>query len=82
VPAGDRRLLLIEAKASKTVTPRMGSPMLRLERLASGYTVRSLVVHQGRPGLSEPAALVPGVRSIADDKLDEALETALGRRTR
>lgn len=82
VPAGDRRIALIEAKASRTVTPRMGSPLLQLGRAASGYTVASFVVHPGRPGLSEPAALVPGVRSVTDDKLDDELETVFGRRTR
>lgn len=60
LPAGERRLVLIEAKASRMVTPRMGTPLQRLGRAAGHYDVTTLVVHPGRPGVPEPAALVPG----------------------
>ena len=61
VPVGDRRLVLIEAKASRTVTPRMGAPLQRLGRAAGGYDVTALVVHPGRAGERDVAALAPGV---------------------
>ena len=80
VPAGERRLVLIEAKASRTVTPRMGAPLQRLGRDTGGYDVTALVVHPGRPGAQEPAALLPGIRAITDDALGTALDAARRRR--
>jgi hypothetical protein len=80
VPAGERRLVLIEAKASRTVTPRMGAPLQRLGRDTGGYDVTALVVHPGRPGAQEPAALLPGIRAITDDTLGTALDAARRRR--
>jgi len=80
VPAGERRLVLIEAKASRTVTPRMGAPLQRLGQDTDGYDVTALVVHPGRPGAQEPAALLPGIRAITDDTLGTALDAARRRR--
>ena len=80
VPAGERRLVLIEAKASRTVTPRMGAPLHRLGRAASDYDVTALVVHPARSVAQESAALAPGIRSITDDALQTALEAARRRR--
>lgn len=47
-----------------------------LVKAASGYDVTALVVHPGRAGTHEPAALTPGVRSITDNTLQQALESA------
>ncbi len=80
VPAGERRLVLVEAKASRTVTPRMGAPLHRLGRAASDYDVTALVVHPARSGARESAALAPGIRAITDDALQTALESARRRR--
>ena len=80
VPAGERRLVLIEAKASRTVTPRMGAPLHRLGRAASDYDVTAFVVHPARSVAQESAALAPGIRSITDDALQTALEAARRRR--
>jgi predicted AAA+ superfamily ATPase len=76
VPAGERRLVLVEAEASRTVTPRMGAPLHRLGRAASDYDVTALVVHPARSGARESAALAPGIRAITDDALHAALEAA------
>jgi predicted AAA+ superfamily ATPase len=80
VPAGERRLVLIEANASRTVTPRMGAPLQRLGRNTGGYDVTALVVHPGRPGAQETGALLPGIRAITDDTIGTALEAAHRRR--
>ena len=74
VPAGDRRLVLIEVKASRTVTPRMAAPLLRLGKSAAGYHVTSLVVHQGRAGAPPSTALTPGAAAVTIDELPSALE--------
>ena len=74
VPAGDRRLVLIEVKASRTVTPRMAAPLLRLGKSAAGYHVTSLVVHQGRAGAPPSNALTPGAAAVTIDELPSALE--------
>ena len=75
VPAGDRRLVLIEVKASRTVTPRMAAPLLRLGKSAAGYHVTSLVVHQGRAGAPPSTALTPGAAAVTIDELPSALES-------
>ena len=74
VPAGDRRLVLIEVKAARTVTPRMAAPLLRLGKSAAGYHVTSLVVHQGRAGAPPSNALTPGAAAVTIDELPSALE--------
>jgi len=74
VPAGDRRLVLIEVKAARTVTPRMAAPLLRLGKSAAGYHVTSLVVHEGRAGAPPSTALTPGAAAVTIDELPSALE--------
>jgi len=59
VPAGDRCLVLIGAKASRTVTPRMAAPLLRLGKSAAGCHVTSTVVDPGRAGIPASSALAP-----------------------
>jgi predicted AAA+ superfamily ATPase len=78
LPAGGRRLLLVEAKASRTVTPRMAEPLARLRRAADGYDVSSLVVHQGRAGESagrRTTAVRPGVRAVSVQALHDVLSS-------
>lgn len=64
VPAGHRRILLVEAKASKTATPSMAAPLTRLAKSIRGRVVTSLVVHQPTPEVRTITALAPGVRAI------------------
>jgi len=68
VPLGDAKLALIEAKASATVLPRMGEPLLRLARAVSKYEVQSCVIHRRPAGREGMTALVPGIRAqgVAD----------------
>lgn len=64
VPSGHRRLLLIEAKASRTASPSMAGPLLRLARAIKGYEVESLVVHRPPRETAAITALAPGVRAV------------------
>lgn len=70
VPTGDRNLLFIEAKASRTVVPRMAEPLARLGRVADRYHVTGVVVHRGRPGVAVLTALSPGVKAMPVERLD------------
>ncbi len=74
VPAGDRRLLLIEAKASRTVRPDLAKPIQRLRLAVSRYRTDAVVVH--RPALSgiRTAALAEGVRAATPAELPALLD--------
>jgi len=63
VPRGDRRLFLIEAKASRTVTPQMGESLARLGKVTSDYGIDSVVVHRAPETTRGGKALRPGVTS-------------------
>jgi predicted AAA+ superfamily ATPase len=64
VPAGHQRLLLVEAKSTRTVTPRMAQAGTRLAASMHGYTTEVLVVHP--PGKNGPdmRAIAPGAAAI------------------
>ena len=69
VPAGDRRLLLVEAKASRTVTPAMAGSLERLARAAKGRPVEAVLVHQpGRETLGL-TTLTPMVQAVTTSAL-------------
>jgi uncharacterized protein len=63
VPRGGR-LVLIEAKASRTALPRDAESMVRLARAAAGRLVDSFLVHRRLPDDPAPS-LRPGVRAVA-----------------
>lgn len=66
VPLGDRKLRLLEVKASGTVTPDMAAPLDRLGRgVRKKYDLEKFVVYRPRKG-AEPAisTLSPGVRAV------------------
>lgn len=64
VPRGTGRLTLLEAKASRTVTPAMAQPVARLAASIKGYRTQSLVVHSGTERSSAGRALSPGVSAV------------------
>jgi predicted AAA+ superfamily ATPase len=73
VPAGDDRLMLIEAKASRTVRPELARPIQRLRQAVSRYRTDALVVHRpARSGL-RMAALAEGVRAATPAELPALL---------
>jgi predicted AAA+ superfamily ATPase len=61
IPAGHRRLLLVEAKAAHTAQPRMAEPLLRLKTSITGYQTNSLVVYRRTPSEPKLTVLRPGV---------------------
>ena len=71
VDLGDRRLALIEAKASSTPTPRDAAPMARLHRSIRTYDVHRFVVHTPSTARAPLTALAPGVKALPDDRLHE-----------
>ncbi len=64
VPAGGRRLLLVEAKASRTVMPGMAGSVRRLSAAITGHEVEGYVVHQPPAETAGLSALAPGVRAV------------------
>ena len=66
---GDRRLALVEAKATRTPVPRAAEPLLRLAKEIKDYDVRRFVVHRPSGGPRRLAALRPGVKALPVDRL-------------
>jgi len=63
VPIRGGRLLLVEAKASRTVRPEMADNLVRLQAAGRGRTLERVVVYRGSSTGS--AVLRPGVRALA-----------------
>jgi predicted AAA+ superfamily ATPase len=64
IPRKGRGLLLVEAKASKTVIPQMADSLVRLSNAVSDYDVECVVLH--RPSKEGPgfSSLRPGVKAL------------------
>jgi len=69
VPAAHGRLVLVEAKATRTVVPQMADPLDRLARAVSRYAVSKFLVH--RPSAKEIrfSGLRAGVRAAGVEDL-------------
>lgn len=65
VPCGDRRLILLEAKASRTLSPQMAEPLLRLSKAVSNYRTDCIVVHRPPEEAMESSALRPDVSALS-----------------
>lgn len=74
VPAGHRRLLLVEAKATRTVLPRMARPATSLAHAAMGYRTEVIVVHKPGPNAPKTRAIAVGARALMLDGLLERLQ--------
>lgn len=68
VPTGPAKLLLLEAKATRTLKPEMAIPMERLARAIKRYKTRSAVIGLGSGGDSF-SALRPGTRAASLEDL-------------
>lgn len=75
VPAGGRRLVLVEAKASHTASPHMAASLDRLSASARQHQVTRFLVHRPLGEAARLSALRPGVEA---GDLDRLL-TVLGR---
>jgi hypothetical protein len=65
IPNGARRLMLIEAKASSTVTPSMARSLVRLADAVKRYETEAFVIHGGTTPSKAGRALIPGVSAVA-----------------
>jgi predicted AAA+ superfamily ATPase len=63
VPAGHRRLVLVEAKASRTVVPQMAGALDRLVPAADRYRVSRFLVYRPQGDAPRLSALRPGVQA-------------------
>ncbi len=61
---GNRRLLLMEAKATATPRPDDAKSLLRLRRAITDYEVTAHVVHAGTANTGGGSAICPGVTAI------------------
>ena len=66
---GDRRLVLLEAKATRTPMPRAAEPLQRLDKAITRYDVQRFVVHRSSHGERGLSTLSPGVKAIPIDHL-------------
>ena len=66
VPEGNARLLVMEAKAVRSVKPDMGASLNKLTRAISRYKVEKYVIHLPPPkgAAKELRTLSPGVKAI------------------
>jgi predicted AAA+ superfamily ATPase len=71
VPVRGRQLLLIEAKASRTVRPEDAGNLARLSAAVRGRRPAGVLVFRGSRSGSETTALRPGIRALP---LDEMLD--------
>lgn len=65
VPAGHRRLMLVEAKATRTVRPEMAASLRRLAGAVSAYRTSSFIVHRSPAEPVGTKAVSPGTRAYA-----------------
>ena len=69
----NRRLLLLEAKATTTPRPEMATSIARLAKSITGYQVSGALVHRSASREPEVDALYPGVKAVALARLHEVL---------
>lgn len=60
IPHGAGKLLLVEAKATKTLVPSMAQSLNRLTKSIDGYQTQSVVVHCGTSNTAVEQVLAPG----------------------
>lgn len=75
IPVGDRELVLLEAKASRTVTPDDARSAIRLGESMKKYKVHSFVVHLPDKSLQPLTALSPGARAISYERISDIFLT-------
>jgi predicted AAA+ superfamily ATPase len=69
VPAGERKLVLLEAKASRTVLPEMAGTLSRLSKVISNYDVNSFLIYRPSKGKEPISTLRPDTKAISVEKL-------------
>jgi predicted AAA+ superfamily ATPase len=69
VPGGDHKLILLEAKASRTVWPEIAEPLSRLSKVVSNYKVDRFLIYRPSKGKESISALRPGIKALSIEKL-------------
>ncbi len=69
VPLGEKRLALLEAKATQTPRPEMGRVLLQLARSVDTYSTTAYVVHRPRAKEALSGTLCPGVQALSVDQI-------------
>ncbi len=69
VDAGDRRLILLEAKATSTPMPDDARSLVRLASGIKDHKATSFLVHGRSPPDDKPLALCPGVKAVGMHQL-------------
>ena len=71
IPTGGATLLVMEAKATRTVTPAMGASLHKLARTISRYKVEQYVVHLNPPkgARKEFKSLAPGITALPVEEI-------------
>lgn len=69
VPAGDRKLILLEAKASRTVLSEIAESLCRLSKVVSNYDVDRFLIYRPSKGKESISALRPGTKALSIEKL-------------
>lgn len=65
IPSSDRRLVLVEAKASKTALPAMADPIKRFMRNVEREKLSAFVIYQPDHQSEKETALVPDVKAVS-----------------
>ncbi|NUN48861.1 MAG: ATP-binding protein [Candidatus Brocadiae bacterium] len=74
VDLGNRKLLLLEAKATRTPRPDLARSLAALAKSVRPHDCRPYLVHSAGGEAAKPASLLPGVRSVGVDALGSILE--------
>lgn len=74
VPTGDRKLLFIEAKASRTVFPAMAKPMERLAEGKTDFKISKVLIYRDGKDPFTTTALKNGVRALPESRLGSLLD--------
>lgn len=69
VPTGNRRLVLMEAKASRTVTSGLAASLVRLRGAVRQYRSQAYVVHWPTGGPRAGTSLAPGIGAVSSNAL-------------
>jgi hypothetical protein len=69
VPGGHRRLVLVEAKASRTAVPQMGASLDRLAAAVKKYRTSRFLVYRPQGEAAHLSALRPGVQAGGLERL-------------
>ncbi len=75
VPGSRRRLMAIEAKATRTVTPAMAGPYRRLREAGKGYQVDGFIVHRAVRGAPSTTVSAGNMKVLAVDELFRLIES-------